>query len=130
MKPGIRHLENHLRKQAWEGSGGLHSLSSLSGKQFQPSQHTHYTSSQTQESNRRVETQPFDDKKEGRHKEELGEQDKWNEADKDQKAGDRYRGARQQKQQTGIDKVLWSTAGSSSNQRANLAAWTVSTGMQ
>lgn len=76
MKPGIRHLENHLRrKKAWEGSGGLRSLFSLSGKQFQPCQHTHYTSSQTQVSNRRVETKPVDDK-EGRHKEELGEQDK------------------------------------------------------
>lgn len=67
MKPGIRHLENHLRKQAWEDSGGLHSLSSLSGKQFQPSQHTHYTSSQTQVSNRRAETKPVDGKKEGRN---------------------------------------------------------------
>lgn len=76
MKPGIRHVENHLRKQAWEGSEGLNSLSSLSGKQFQPSQHTHYTSSQTQMCNRRVETQPVDDRKERRHKEELGEQDK------------------------------------------------------
>lgn len=80
MKAGIRHLENHPMWQAWEGSEGLHSLSSLSGKQFQPSQHTHYTLhthyTQTQVSNRHVETQPVDNKKEGRHKEELGEQDK------------------------------------------------------
>lgn len=76
MKPGIRHLEKHLRKKTWEGSGGLHSLSFLSGTPFQPSQHTHYTSSQTQVSNRCAGTQPVDDKKERRYKEELGEQDK------------------------------------------------------
>ena len=76
MKSGIRHLENHLRKQAWEGSGGLNTLPSLSGKHFQPSQRTHYASSQPQVCDRRVETQPADDRKEERHEEGLGEQDK------------------------------------------------------
>lgn len=81
MKSGIRYLENHLRKQAWEGSGGLNTLSSLSGKHFQPSQCTHYASSPPQVCDRRVETQPANDRKEERHKErpgkeELGEPDK------------------------------------------------------
>lgn len=77
MKSGIRHLENHLRKQAWEGSGGLNTLlSSLSGKHFQPSQRAHYASSPPQVCDRRVETQPADDRKEERHEEGLGEQDK------------------------------------------------------
>lgn len=76
MKSGIRHLENHLRKQAWEGSGGLNTLSSLSGKHFQPSQCTRAASSQPQVCDRHVETQPADDSKEERHEEGLGEQDK------------------------------------------------------
>lgn len=98
MKSGIRHLENHLRKQAWEGSGGLNSLlSSLSGKHFQPSQRAHCASSPPQVCDRRVETQPTNDSKERRHKEGLGEQDKRTKAGKGQ--GDRNSSARQQGRQ-------------------------------
>lgn len=86
-------------------------MSSLSGKQLQPYQNTQRTSSQLQVCNRHVKTQPVDDRKKGRHKEELGEQDKWNKADKDQKAGDSYSSDRPQKWQTGIHKVCRSTAG-------------------